>query len=117
MSKVNSFLRKSEFTGQVGRCLPSQDHEFSPHSRRKLSLGNAVVLGPDPCLLMATDDPGADRALTLPPQNGPNPDKLPCRCPGTSTTPLKRAGLGDSVRQFCSMTRGLMDRHLASVAW
>lgn len=110
MSKVNSFLRKSEFTGQARGCLPSQDHEFSPHRRAKHSLGNAVVL------VMATDDPGADQALTPPPQNGPNPDKPPCQCLIPSTTPLQRAraGVGDSVGQFCSMTRGLMDRHLAS---
>lgn len=77
--------------------------------------------GSDPCLVMATDDPGADQALTPPPQNGPNLDKLPCQCPSPSpnTIPLKRAQaeLGDSVGQLCSITRGLMDRHLASLAW
>lgn len=117
MSKVNSFLRKSGFTGQARGCLPSRDHEFSPHRRGKRSLGNAVVLGPDPCLVMATEDPGAGQALSPPPQNGPNPDKSPCQCPSPSITSLKGAGLGDSAGQFCRVTRGLVDRHLAPVAW
>lgn len=70
---------------------------------------------------MARDEPRAYQALTLPPQNGPNLDKPPCQCPSlnSSTTLLKRAwaGLRDSVGQLCSVSRGLMDRHLVSVVW
>lgn len=61
-----------------------------------------MALGPrpGPSVVMATDDPGADRALTPPPQ-WPQLRELPGRCPsrGAGTTLLKgaRAGSGDGV--------------------
>lgn len=71
-----------------------------------------MALGPrpGPSVVMATDDPGADRALTPPPQ-WPQLRELPGRCPsrGPGTTLLEgaRAGSGDGVGQHCLVSRGL----------
>lgn len=76
-----------------------------------------MVLGPKPGpnVVMATDNPGADQALTPPPQSGPGLSELPCLCSsqGPGTTPPK----GAQSRAALQCVRRPHTRRLASVAW
>lgn len=65
------------------------------------------------CVVMATDNPDADQAVTPPPQRSPSLNKPPCPCPSPSpcTTLLNGAWmrLGNSVGQPCSVPSTHLD--------